>query len=389
MNKKLNIPKWPIADQKEEEQLKKVLNSDNWWRNLGVEVKAFEKEFAEYQGCVNGISVANGTQALEIALKALGVGEGDEVIVPDFTFYSTVSAVLAVNAVPVIVDVEEDTYCIDTKEIEKAITDKTKTIIPVHIAGNIANMTEINKIAEKNNLAVIEDASHAHGAFYNGKGAGSLGTLGTFSFQNAKLMTAGEGGMILSQNEELLARVFLESNCGRAEKDTTYQHVLIGTNSRLSEFQGAVLRVQLTRLAEQVNLREKNYKHLEKCFADIEGIKLQKISDEMTINPHYMIMFYYDKEAFGGAERSEFVQYLRDASIPCNRSYESIHKLPVFKTMPKDKWRIISNSLKDGELNCVNSERISDTVVCLNHNILLGDEKLVEDIANVIRNFNK
>ncbi|AEY67454.1 DegT/DnrJ/EryC1/StrS family aminotransferase [Clostridium sp. BNL1100] len=375
-----NIPKWPFADKMEEEAVKEVLSSGSWWRNTGTQVKLFEKEFAQYHGCKGGFTVANGTVALEIALKSLGIGEGDEVIVPEFTFYSTVSAVLAVRAIPVLVDVKEDTFCIDPEKIEKAVTNKTKAVIPVHMAGQIADMDAINEVAKKYNLFVIEDSAHAHGAMRKEKSAGSFGTMSTFSFQNAKLITAGEGGIILSNDEKLLEHVLLEANCGRAEGDTTYQHVLIGGNARLSEVQGAILRVQLSRLSEQIKLREKNYKYLAEGLKDIPGIVLQKTDEAMTVHPHYMVMFYYDKNTFGGASRAEFVEYLKNAGIPVNRSYECIHKLPVFKTLPVDAWRM------DGA--CANSQRISDEVVCLNHNILLGDEALINDILEVIRNFN-
>ena len=389
MEKELSIPKWPISDEKEERALKEVLQSSNWWRNGGTQVKAFEKEFAKYQGSKGGITVSNGTAAIEIALKALGIREGDEVIVPDFTFYSTVSAVLAVKAIPVLVDVKEDTYCIDVDRIKEAITHKTKAVIPVHMAGNVCDMDEINDIAAKYNIAVIEDSSHAHGSSWKGKGAGSIGILGTFSFQNAKLLTSGEGGIVLANNDEMLERLLLESNCGRSEKDTNYQHVLIGTNARLSEFQGAVLRVQLGRLDEQIAVREENYQYLCELLSDVEGIEMQKISDDMTVDPHYMIMFYYDKEVFHGAERAEFVSYLKSMGIPCNRSYESLHKLPAFQTLPAGSWRMVASEVKDGEEHCKNSERISNEVVCLNHNILLGDKKLVEEIVNIIKSFKE
>lgn len=389
MEKELSIPKWPISDEKEERALKEVLQSSNWWRNGGTQVKAFEKEFAKYQGSKGGITVSNGTAAIEIALKALGIREGDEVIVPDFTFYSTVSAVLAVKAIPVLVDVKEDTYCIDVDRIKEAITHKTKAVIPVHMAGNVCDMDEINDIAAKYNIAVIEDSSHAHGSSWKSKGAGSIGILGTFSFQNAKLLTSGEGGIVLANNDEMLERLLLESNCGRSEKDTNYQHVLIGTNARLSEFQGAVLRVQLGRLDEQIAVREENYQYLCELLSDVEGIEMQKISDDMTVDPHYMIMFYYDKEVFHGAERAEFVSYLKSMGIPCNRSYESLHKLPVFQTLPAGSWRMVASEVKDGEEHCKNSERISNEVVCLNHNILLGDKKLVEEIVNIIKSFKE
>ena len=387
MEKMLDIPKWPIADEQEEKALNKVLKSANWWRNAGTQVKQFEKEFAQYQGSKGGIAVTNGTVAIEIALKALGVGEGDEVIVPDFTFYSTVSAILAVKAIPVIVDVREDTYCIDADRIKEAITKKTKAIIPVHIAGNISDMDAINEVASECGIAVIEDCSHAHGAVWKGKGAGSIGTLGTFSFQNAKLMTSGEGGIILANDDELLERLLLESNCGRSENDTNYQHVLIGTNARLSEFQGAVLLAQLGRIDAQILVREKNYQYLFKLLDGMDGIRMQKISDDMVVDPHYMVMFYYDKTAFHGAERAEFVEYLKRKGIPCNRAYESIHKLPVFKTLPSDAWRMVASDVVDGVGHCKNSERISDEVVCLNHNILLGDESLIDEIVDIIKDF--
>ncbi len=384
----INIPKWPFADKMEEEAVKEVLASVSWWRNTGTQVKLFEKEFAQYQGCKGGLTVANGTVALEIALKSLGIGEGDEVIVPDFTFYSTVSAVLAVRAIPVLVDVKEDTFCIDPEKIEKAVTDKTKAVIPVHIAGQIADMDAINEIAKKYNLFVIEDSAHAHGAIRKEKRAGCFGIMSTFSFQNAKLITAGEGGIILSNDEKLLHNALLEANCGRDEGDTSYKHVLIGGNARLSEVQGAILRVQLSRLTDQIELREKNYKYLAECSKSIPGIIFQKVEEDITVNPHYMIMFYYDKNAFGGASRAEFLEYLKNAGIPVNRSYESIHRLPIFKTLPLDAWRMCGTKGKDGITHCANSERISDEVVCLSHNILLGDEALINDIVEVIGNFN-
>lgn len=387
-DKSMNIPKWPYAEKGEEMAVKKVLQSANWWRNAGTEVKHFENEFAKFHDCLGGVSVSNGTVAIEIALKALNIGKGDEVIVPAFTFYSTASAVLAVGAIPVVVDVEHDTFCIDHLQVESAITNKTKAIIPVHIAGNICDMERINRIAEKYSLHVIEDASHAHGATWRGRKIGSLGTCSTFSFQNAKLMTAGEGGIVLSNNEEFLRDAFLFSNCGRAEGDTDYQHVLIGTNARMSEVQGAILRIQLGRLNEQIKKREENYAYLEELFGDINGITLQKIENDVTCNPHYMIMFYYDKSQFNGISRNEFLAYLRNIGIPANKSYESIHRLPVFKKLNGNAWRLVGTKDSNGNIHCKNSEYISDNVVCLNHNILLGDKDLIKNIAECIKKFN-
>ena len=378
----LKIPVWPYADQKEEEKLKEVLDSSVWWRNPGTQVKAFEQEYAAFCQCNGAVSTANGTVAIEIALKALKIGHGDEVIVPAFTFYSTVSAVLAVGAVPVLVDVSARDYCINAESVRKEISDRTKAVIVVHMAGNMVDMDAINAVAGEYGLYVIEDAAHAHGAEYKGKKAGSLGTCGTFSFQNAKLLTAGEGGMITSNDKKFLETAFLESNCGRAEGDTDYQHVLVGTNARLSEFQGAVLRIQLSRLEEQLKRREDNYQYLKMQLEKIDGIVLQRIGEDVTLNSHYMVMFYYDERYFNGS-RQEFVQYLRENGIPCNRAFEALHRLPVFRSLKKDQFRIAK---EDG---CLNSEKIADTVVCLNHNILLGDKALMEEIADIIMCYRK
>ena len=381
MENNINIPVWPTADEREENAIIRVLHSGSWWRNGGSEVKQFENEFAAYQNCKYGVSLANGTVAIEIALKALGIKRGDEVIVPDFTFYSTVSAVLSVGAIPVLVDVSEDTFCIEPEKVENAITDKTKAIIVVHIAGNIAEIDSLVDIAQKNNLYLIEDSSHAQGAEYNGKRAGSFGDVGTFSFQNAKLITSGEGGITICNSEELRQRMFLNTNCGREEGDTNYNHVLIGTNARLSEIQGAVLRVELEKFDDQVQLREKNYKYLEKLLTEIKGIKMQKSDKHMTRHPHYMVMFYYDKKYFNNVSRDDFVAYLTKCGLPVNRAYKALHEIPFFENLSKEEWRIDKSSDE-----CRNSKMIADNVICIAHNVLLGDEELMDYIADCIKN---
>lgn len=380
---KIDVPIWPMADEKEELALKEVLQSHAWWRNQGYQVKMFEKEFSAYHNVSYGVGVTNGTVAIEVALKSLGVGNGDEVIVPDFTFFSTVSAVLAVNATPVFVDVLLDTFCIDPGEIERVITKRTKAIIPVHIAGHICNMDLIRAIAKKYGLYIIEDCSHAHGAScVNGK-AGSYGDLATFSFQSAKLMTAGEGGIIIGNNKSIMEKVFLETNCGRAEDDTSYNHISVGTNARMNEFQGAILRKQLERLETQAQLRCKNYDYLCTRLEEVEGIKLQKIEKYMSSHSHYMIMFYYDKKEFRNVDRREFIEYLNELGIPANRSYEALHRLPIIKYLNKNKF----DYLKD--LPYKRTEAISEQVVCLAHNVLLGDFELIDKIVEIICQFKK
>ena len=190
------FPEWPVYDESERQALMEVLDSRVWWRTPGTRSLAFEGEFAAFQQAKHGIAVTNGTAALEVAVAALGIGPGDEVIVPDFTFVATASAVLFAGALPVLVDVAPDTYCLDPDLVEAAITGRTKAIIAVHVAGHPADLDRLAEIARRRNLYLVEDSSHAHGSEWKGRRVGAIGNIGTFSFQQSKLMTAGEGGMV-------------------------------------------------------------------------------------------------------------------------------------------------------------------------------------------------
>jgi dTDP-4-amino-4,6-dideoxygalactose transaminase len=223
------------------------------WFILGEEVENFEREFAHYLGVKYAVSVNSGSDALYLAVKALGIGPGDEVITVAHTFISTVDAITRNGATPVFVDIEPDTYCIDVTQIEEKITDRTKAIIPVHLYGHPADMDPIMEIAKRYNLYVIEDACQAHGAEYKGKKVGSVGHLGCFSFYPVKNLGAyGDGGMVVTNNEELAERIKMLRNYGQKKK---YFHEFIGINSRLDEIQAAVLRVKLKYLDEWNNKR--------------------------------------------------------------------------------------------------------------------------------------
>ncbi len=187
-------PSWPVHDESEEAALLQVLRSGKWW--FGERVKQFERKFAEFQGAQHSVTCTNGTTALEMGLRALGVVEGDEVIVPCYSFIATATAVVTIGAIPVFADIRPDTLCIDPDDVAKKITERTSAIIPVHVAGRIADMTGINQIAKQRDLIVLEDAAHAWGSQLQGQGAGTLGRAGTFSFQESKNITAGEGGAL-------------------------------------------------------------------------------------------------------------------------------------------------------------------------------------------------
>jgi len=206
---------WPVHDESEEQALIQVLRSGRWGRIDGDRVAAFEETFAAYQDARYGVACSSGTAAVRLALLAAGIEEGDEVIVPPYTFVATASAVVEANAVPVFADIEPDTYNIDPEAIERAVTPRTRAIIPVHFAGQAADLARILDIAGRHRLTVIEDAAHAHGATWQDRKLGSIGEMGCFSFQSSKNLTAGEGGIILTSSAELerLLRAF--HTCGR------------------------------------------------------------------------------------------------------------------------------------------------------------------------------
>ena len=201
----MNIPKWPVSGQRELELLNRVLESERWG-GYHEFVTSFEKEFAAFQHCAEGIAACNGTVTLEMALEALEIGPGDEVIVPAISFISSATAVSRTRATPVFVDIEPYSFAIDPECVEAALGPRTRAIMPVHFGGPMANMDRLCAIAARHNLALIEDAAHAHGSEWNGRRAGSIGAMGSFSFQNSKVMTAGEGGILTSNAGDLAER---------------------------------------------------------------------------------------------------------------------------------------------------------------------------------------
>jgi dTDP-4-amino-4,6-dideoxygalactose transaminase len=282
--RKAPFTRWPIPTKAEAAALKDVLDSTLWGGQPfpGKHAAAFAAKFAKVHTAKYGQCVNTGTVAIQSALKAIGIKPGDEVIVPAYTWEGTVGPVLLVNAIPVFVDVDPDTYCLDAKLIEKAITPKTKAILPVHLGMRFADMDEILRVASKHNLKVVEDCAHAHGGMWKGKGAGSMGDMGAFSFQSSKLITSGEGGAVITNNLEYMELVQSYINAGRASLTDKYKKRIIGFNYRLGEFQAAVLGAQLTRMPKQSAIREKNMKRFEARMKNTQGIGLLKPDPRIT-----------------------------------------------------------------------------------------------------------
>ncbi|HEX9012512.1 MAG TPA: DegT/DnrJ/EryC1/StrS family aminotransferase, partial [Anaerolineaceae bacterium] len=289
-------------------------------------------EFAAYQQAKFGVAVTNGTAALEVTMAALGIRPGDEVIVPDFTFIATASAVLFAGALPVLVDVSPETYCIDPEAVEAAITPRTRAIAAVHMGGHPADLDALKVIAEKHGLRLVEDASHAHGSEWRGRRVGAIGDIGTFSFQQSKLMTAGEGGIVVTNDPELEKMARSVHDCGRMPGEWFYAHFIYGSNYRLSEWQGAILSAQLSRAGENNEIRQRSAAFLDREMAKIEGITPQKLDPRVTCNGHYAYIFHVDRQAFAGISTEQFIQAFNAEGFPNQASYPPLHELAVFQS---------------------------------------------------------
>jgi dTDP-4-amino-4,6-dideoxygalactose transaminase len=387
---------WPYYDQRDLKYVEEVIRSRAWFAGMrgadpGTKTAEFEKKFAQYHGANYGVACANGSVAIEIALRAAGVGVGDEVIVPALTFIATVSAVLAVNAIPVLVDTIYDTQCVNPDEIERAITDRTKAIIPVHYGGFVCDMDRIIEIAQRHKLIVIADAAHAHGAIYKGKKLGSICDAATFSFQGSKTMTAGEGGIIVTNNSELAEKCIQYRSCGRHEGESWYIHYVFPMNYRITELQSAVLLAQLERLDEQLKRKNQNARYLAKRFRDIDGISPVPGDGNTDVNGYYLYLLQYDKEKFAGISRNNFVEALNAEGIPCHIGYPwPLSKNPIFQqveegpkgcpfTCPYYGRQI---SIKDQKFPV--TEKICSETVVIPHQVLLSPAPDMDDIAAAI-----
>ncbi len=344
-------PKWPFWDQRERDAILAVLDSGEWGGFPEPNLKAgeFADKFAAFSDAKYGICCTNGSVSLELILWALGVKAGDEVIVPSYTWVATGAAPVHVNAVPVFVDVEPRNYCMDPDAVEAAITDRTVAIMPVHLASSTADMDRLNAIAQKHGLAVIEDCAHAHGNRWKDQGAGSLGTAGSFSYQSSKSMSAGEGGLITTNDETLAKKLHSFVNCGR--KEDWYEDFTgtpFGFNYRITEFQAAVLLAQLDKWPELHARREAGFGRLAEGFSAIGGLAPVARDPRETAQGRYQTIINYDAEAFGGAHRNKFLAALHAEGFELDGPfYVAQHKNPLFHAM-SEQWPMLRERYGDG-----------------------------------------
>jgi dTDP-4-amino-4,6-dideoxygalactose transaminase len=383
------FPAWPQFDESERRALNEVLESRVWWRTPGTKTLEFEGKFARFHGARHGIAVTNGTAALEVTMAALGIGGGDEVIVPNFTFVATASAVLFVNALPVLVDVDPQTYCIDPQLTEAAITPRTKATIAVHMGGHPSDLDRLTDIASRHSVALVEDSSHAHASEWRGQRIGTFGVAGTFSFQSSKLMTAGEGGIIISNDDNFERQARSVHDCGRMPGEWFYSHFIYGSNYRLSEWQGAVLTSQLGRLDEQTQRRHKNARILDRELSKIPGLTPQKLDARCTRNGQYAYIFHVDKNQFAGISTERFIEAMNAEGIPNQASYPPLHELHMFRNGEYRK-RLSGAQAKEEHAflkqSFPHTQRAAWETVWIPQPALLGDE---EDIDEIVAAFRK
>jgi len=379
-------PEWPVWDEREIKALEEVIRSGHWGRLYeGSKVEKFEKAFAAYQDAKFGIAVTSGTAALTVALKAAGIDVSDEVIVPAYTFIATATCALQVNAVPVFVDVELDTINIDPTAIEEAITPRTRAVIPVHWQGRPVDMDRILNIAKRHNLVVVEDACHGWGATWKYRKVGAIGDLGGFSFQMSKNITSGEGGIVLTNDDELAGKAFAYQHIGRIPGRPFYENHYVGWNFRMTEFEAAVLLAQLDRLEEQTLWREENAKFLDRQLSHIEGISPLRREPYMTRISWHGYSFRYDEGAFGDVPRDRFLQALNAEGVEAGGGYShTLYKNPLFI---ERRFGRIAEFIKFPNyraVHCPNSERLCREHVILDQAMLLGTAEDMCDIVSAV-----
>ncbi len=397
---------WPVFDHNTLSRLESVLTSRRWaisgqWKGQLSKCEEFERKFAEFNHVPYCVTTTNGSSSLLIALESLGIGPGDEVIVPALTWVATAISVCDVNAVPVIVDIDPDTYCLSIEEVKKAITPKTKAIIPVHLYGCMVNMDELMEVARNNNLWVIEDASHSHGSVWRDQFAGAIGDAGAFSLQQGKVLTSGEGGVLLTKAQKIYekaielrsnSRAYIEENKLEVDKMQLIEKgSIMGSNYCLSEFQAAVLLDQLERLEAFNRTKEENAIYLDKHLGSIPGIKTMLRHEQVSKQSYYRYAVKIDSGLFSGKPVSDICKALEaELSFTVEQPYKPLHKSPLYRPHTKNRYHWSEefwNALSTEKYSLPVSEKASENEgVVIHHSILLGDR---QDMDEVIMAFEK
>lgn len=345
-------PSWPILGDEEKKAVARVIDSNQLF--AATEVKAFEESFSEYIGSKYALGVGNATEGLHIALAALDIGVNDEVIVSPYTWISSASCALMQNAVPIFADCEADTLALSASAVEENISPRTRAVILVHMFGYPANVNSIIEVTKKHGLALIEDASHAHGALYHGSRIGTFGDISVFSLHQRKNLCTGDGGMVLTDDAELASRIYKLRSFGYHE---------LSYNYRMTEFAAALGRTRLKRLDEENEVRRQNALYLEKQLRGLSGITVRK-PIQGAVAVYYRVLLEYDSSK-SGIPLGTIIDYLNAEGIPFTRTYEPLHRHPHFNPISTPargcpwQWELYDGS----ELKNINYRDLSFPVV--------------------------
>lgn len=398
------FPAWPVADAHERAWLEKVITGNRWFAGArGNDPEAlgtlFGSRFAEFVGVRFGFPVSNGSVSLEVALRAMGIGPGDEVIVPPYTFISTATSVLMVGAVPVFADIDPRSYCLDPADCARKITPRTRAMIPVHLGGQMADMQALKALAQRHQLAILEDGAQAIGASWAGRNSGAWGDVASFSFQSNKTLTSGEGGLVATDDEALAAKVMAYRTFGRftrsasnmGDRSSGFLSQRLSGNYRLSEWQSAVLLGQLEKFPQQDAKRQKNAAFLTRRLAELKGVEHIRLEAEGSKHAYYYYLVRYDPAAFAGAPpdlvarvlAAEGVPFIPGDSVP-------LYRHPVFdpenlkNAVPAETLEHYRRAVDLRNPGCPAAEDACRCTLILRHQVLLAEESDMNDIAEAI-----
>ena len=391
------FPGWPVFDRKEENTLSEVLKTKAWGRLDGGVVAAFEQAYSQLTGASHCLAVSSGTSALLTILGALDVGPGDEVVIPVYTFVATYNAVVLNYALPVFVDTDLESFQIDATKIESALSPNTKLVMPVHIGGSPADLDKIVEVTNKSQVPMVEDACQAHLASWKGRMVGSFGLAGAFSFQSSKNLNSGEGGAVITNDGAFASSCYRFHNQGQGGQGTSY---LAGTgtrasNMRLTEFQGALLSAQMSRLEEQARRRSENATYLTTLLQEVPGIYPAKLHEGTTNSAYHLYMFRYDKNHFAGMDRAKFLQALSAEGVPCSSGYGTMnrdkyvtdlannrHYLKIYGKKTLQEW-LERNQCPQNDILA------GEQAVWFTQTMLLGSRTDMEQIAEAVQKIHR
>jgi dTDP-4-amino-4,6-dideoxygalactose transaminase len=384
------FPEPVVHDDRELNEVTEVVRSGKWGGGIGAPKNAKLAEvMARLHDAAYCVPVSSGTAALEVALQAVGVKPGDEVIVPAYTWIATPLSALSAGAIAVFADVDRATFNMDPADAERKITAKTKALVPVHWGGRPVDIDAYLEIGQRHGIPVIEDAAQAHGAKWRGRGIGSWGAAGCFSFQQSKTITGGEGGAVTTNDKAIEERAASFANCGRIRP--TDQHLAespLGHNYRLSDLQAAVLVAQLSRLDELADLRDHNADRLDHELGQIEGMLPRPADDRITRSAQYLYLLRYDPKGFGGLSRDEFAKAMQAEGVPFIAGAGSlVYRNPLFSATVENSpaLRLADRPIDYRQTHCPQAEKLAEEAIYVPHRVLMGGESEIADVVAAVR----